>query len=842
MTDPISLVDGQLLGPLTINSFGDSYFFNLNRHAFDKVSAGALFDTKFGEILFKEDELNIVVGTDSGMLLRYIQSRPLPKGTRYIFIEPDSVLLALKAYDLLGELDERIVCVNPDDWPRALQNFKVADYFYIDAVKSVNAFCAEDDFINEYAELSWHITEVLSQLNWRYSAELGTEAFMSRQIHNVADNRMPAKLLAKAFSGRTVAILAGGPSLDQALPWIKQHRQQLAVFAVSRISRQLLAAGIEPDFVFSVDPTELSFDISKEMLSFSDKTIFVCSHHAVPTLVSQWTGTLLYLGSRLPWQSDLNVKNLSSAGPTVTNTALNVAYEFGFSRMILIGVDLCFTREGFTHAKGSDEQLAGPRFNLTSLQVETNAGFMAPTSCDFAQAIQSLARQAQLLNNAGCRLINVAEGAAKIKDIEYQPLSALQLDSDVFDIAAEAAEKLNSAKDQFQNLDKVADELRRAQYQVRAIAKLSANARQINDAMYNTEGAIVSFYDKKKLDQIEKKFKREHRQFSKLVKKFGIRSLIKLAKPFEDEDWSAEEARQLGNVYYNAYAEGANKLLGLIDAAIERVNARRREADARPDFPVLVEQAQKDRGYGRVRLWRKRFSSELLSPDVGRQFDDLDARFAAVISDRNTRHMARAKDLSNLAAVKKRAGLLFKHNKTAELADLRSALVKHEQQEAAISYRFLVEGYLAELDKQFDAALDAYQQIVDIGDGLLEEALARIASIGVERDDAQTAKLALECLSQLNPVYLPLFAEAQRLHGDMVSAIDSYAAYIGQFPRDILVQMKLAALYGECEIYEGAEMMLDYILQQRPDYEAAIVMRRHLSEMKDVGSALKNSS
>ncbi len=835
MTDATSLLDEHTLGPLATNQFGDRFFFNLNRHGFDKISARALFDTKFGDTLFNDDELNIIVGTDSGLLLQYVQSKTLPRGTRYIFIEPDEVLLALKTNSLLGEPDDRIVCIGLNDWQQTIQRFKIVDYFYIDAVKSVNAFCAEDDFINEYAELSWHITEVLSQLNWRYSVELGSEAFIRRQIDNVADNRVPAKLLANSFQGKTVAILAGGPSLDQALPWLKQHRQQLVVFAVSRISRQLLAAGIEPDFVFSVDPTDFSFDISKEMLSFSEKTTFVCSYHTVPTLINQWMGITLYLGSRVPWQSELNVKNLGSAGPTVTNTALNVAYEFGFSRVILIGVDLCFTREGYTHAKGSDEQLAGPRFNLTSLQVETNGGFMAPTGYDFAQAIHSLGRQARLLTQAGRKVINVSEGAAKIDNVDYQTISSIQFDEELIDASAEVVNKLALSRDNFQSLDGVIEELKRAQFQVKAIARLSATARQINDAMYNREGTVVNFKDKKQLDQIEKKFKREHRHFSKLVKKFGIRSLIKLAKPFNDEDWSAEEARQLGNVYYDAYLEGANKLLSLIDSAIVRVVARQQEDIDKPDFLMLVEQSIKDRSYGRVKLWRKRFTSTLLAAEVETQFGELEQQFLNVVSDRNTRHMARAKSHSNLATVRQRAGLLFKHNKLDELHDLYSALGSHEQQEAAIPYRFLIEGYLAELQNQPDMALNAYQQIVDLGDGLLEDSLVRIAGVGVDREDAPTAKLALECLSQLNPVYLPLYAEIQRLHGDVMSAIDSYSAYISQFPHDILSQMKLAALYVECKVFDAAEMMLDYILQQKPDYEAAIALKRRLTELKVSG-------
>lgn len=832
MTETISLGTELELGPITINAFGDKCFFNLNRSVFDKVSAKALFDSKFGNSLFDDGVLNVVVGTDSGLLPRYVQEKYLPRGARYIFIEPDWVFNALNENKMFSGLDDRIVCVSLEGWIEALRDFKVTDYFYINAVRSLNAICVEDDYIQEYAELSWHITEVLSQLHWRNSAELGAESFIANQIANVADNKLPAILLEQAFQDKTVVLLAGGPSLDNALLWVRQHRNQIVVFAVSRISRQLLQAEIEPDFVFSVDPTELSFDISKEMLGFGGKTAFICSFHTVPTLLNQWLGPVFYLGARLPWDSALNLKNLNSTGPTVTNTALTVAHRFGFKRIVLAGVDLCFTKEGFTHAKGSDEHLAGPRFSLTSLEVETNDGFMAPTSCDFAQAILTLGLQAKQITSAGCQIINVSGSAAKVEGIEYMSLAEIYLEGASVDAYTVVAAKYAGFQINADFYQKTLAELKRARFQIKAIGRLAESARAVNDEMYNPSGIIENYKDKKKLDQIEKKFKREHRHFSRLVKKFGIRRFLKLTKPFDDEEWSAEEARQLGNVYYEAYSEGANKLLRLIGDSIDRVIARQEELSRQPDFYLLIEQTRKDRSYGRVRRWRKVFSQLQISPEVSTQFNDLEQQFSAVIDDRNTRHMARAKSHSDLVTVKKRAGLLFKHNKTAELTDLLSALGKHEQQEAAIPYRFLVEGYLAELENQFDVALESYQQIVDVGDGLLEEALVRIASIGVSGDDARTVKLALECLSQINPVYLPLYAEIQRLHGDVVSAIDSYVAYVSQFPQDVLVQMKLAALYGDCKIYDGAEIMLDYILQQRPNYDAAMILKRHLSEMK----------
>lgn len=831
MDENIAEEPGFSLGPITVNQFGERYFFNLNRQAFDKVSARALFDTKFADTLFKEDALNIIVGTDSGLLPGYLQEKNIPKGTRYIFIEPESVLQALQSNEMLADLDERILCIDMKQWEDALLTFKVTDYFYIDAVQSFNAICAADDFINEYAELSWRLTEILSQLHWQNSAELGMEAFIMRQINNVTENRLPAKLLLNAFKGKTVVLLAGGPSLDTALEWVKRHRKQLVVFAVSRISRQLLAVELEPDFVFSVDPTELSFDISKEMLCFSDKVTFICSYHTVPTLINQWLGRVLYLGGRLPWDSVLNVANLSSAGPTVTNTALSVAHQFGFKRIILAGVDLCFTREGFTHAKGSDEDLAGPRFNLTSLQVETNAGYLAPTSCDFAHAIIALGLQAQQLTKAGCDIVNLSEAAAKVDSVRFIPLQSIQFEAEDINVSEVVSDRFVVADDVRSYYQKVAEDLKRARFQIKTIAELAKSARQINDAMYNAVGVIVSFKDKKKLDQIEKKLKRGHRHFSKLVKRFGIRSFIKLAKPFSDEEWTAEEAKQMGDVYYQAYEDGANKLLKLIDGALERVMARQQETSDSPDLALLIEQAGKDGSFGRVRLWRKLFAAIDIAPNVLERFDEFEQRFIDIIGNKNTRHFARAKKHSQLTVVRQRAGLLFKHKKLDELRDLLAALDKHEDQQAAEVYRNLINGYLAELENDHEQALLFYQQIVDAESVLLEEALGRIAAISIDHDNVKMADLSLNCLSQLNPVYLPFYAEMQRLHGDVMVAIDAYGSYISLFPQDTSMQMKLAMLYVECKIYDAAEMMLDYILQSQPEMQSARVLRQHVQSM-----------
>lgn len=820
------------IGPLKTNVFGERYFYNLNRDSFEKISSQALFDAKFGKTLLQPNALNIIIGTDSGLLPLYLQQKGLPNGTRYIFIEPAPILEQLNNHQLLEDLDPAIACVAFDEWEEAAKLFKIQDYFYITAVQSFNSLCAEDDNCNVYAELSWHITEMLAQGHWHYNLSLGSEAFFTRQLANLADNILPANLLTNAFQGKTMVLLAGGPSLDEALPWVQTHRQQLIIFAVSRISRQLKNINLEPDFIFSVDPTELSFDISKEMLNFSNSPVFVYSYHTVSTLVSQWQGTGLYLGNRVPWKSTLNHPNFDGVGPTVTNTALSVAHKFGFKRIILAGVDLCFTRDGFTHANGSDEHIAGPRFNLTSLQTETNGGFMAPTSCDLVTAINTLAIQAKAITETGCQIINPSANAAKVDNVNYIPLAEIMLDDNPIDVASIIAGQIAAPSHHPYNDPDSIRELKRAQFQINAILQLAKDALSINKDMYSDQGTIDNYKDKRKLDKIEKKLNRDYRQYSKLVKRFGIRSFIKITKPFTDEDWSAEEAKEMGNAYYEAYRDGATALLKLISDAMERSQSRLEETVDEPNFDRLISQWRKDRSFGRVRLWRQKHPHAKIPDNIQTELNELENQFANILTNKNTLHMARAKSYASFSMLKKRAGLLFKHQKTQELTDLLSSVYKHEDQVAATPYIHLLNGYLAELQNDIEAAMTAYQNIIDTENSpLLEEALVRIAAISISTSDIDNAHayLSLQCLSQINPVYLPFYAEIVRLRGDTFEAIDAYNNYITRFPEDTLAQMKLATLYMENKIYDAAELMLNYILTKTPDSKAAIDLKKQLT-------------
>lgn len=814
------------LGPLQTNKFGERYFYQLNRGSFAKISAQALYKGTFSESLFKANTLNVIIGTDSGLLPQHIIQNGIPNGSRYLFIEPSGILAQLHANDLLSKLPPEICCTSPEDWEAQAATFKIVDYFHINAVQSVNSIAAQEASFEDYPELSWQVTEKLSESYWGHSMTLAREDFMVCQMQNVADNILPASILKNSFKGQTALILAGGPSLDDALPWVKENRERLIIFAVSRIARQLLQHGIDPDFICSVDPSSLSFDISKEMLNFSDKTTFLYAYHTVPKLVQQWRGKALYLGDRLPWKSSLNPKNFDGAGPTVTNAAISTAYAFGFTRIILAGVDLCFTRDGYTHAKGSDEALSGPRFGLTSLQAETNGGDFAPTSCDFMSAIHSLAAQARFLAAKGCQVINPSKNAAKIAHIDYLPLTHIALTDHVQTVMAEAHQRLEHAQHHaVNNADCLLKELHQAHYQITAIQALAKEAIEINQAMYSPEGIIEDYKNKRRLDKIEQQLKRQYRKFSNTVKSFGIRQFIKITRPFEDAEMTADEAKALCNTYYQAYHAGAEKFLVLIEDAISRVEARQEETRPQPDFAKLLTQWEQDQSFGRATFWPLDFKPAIPA-EVQTTLHEYTQKFQAIIDDKNTDHLIRAKNYASLATFKNRAKLLYKHGKATELKDLKAGLEKHPDSEAAADYKNIATAYIADIEGDFEHALMAYQAVID-GEtkSLFEDALLRIANISLSLGDQSNSYLALQCLSQLSPMHLPMYAELNSLLGKPEAAAELYYEYINQFPSDTVVQLKLATLLIDNQHYASADVMLDYILTKRPDSIAALALK-----------------
>ena len=57
------------------NGFGDELLYEVNRNTFNRLGANALYAQQYGKSLRQEDTLYVVVGTDSGLLPRWLKDQ-----------------------------------------------------------------------------------------------------------------------------------------------------------------------------------------------------------------------------------------------------------------------------------------------------------------------------------------------------------------------------------------------------------------------------------------------------------------------------------------------------------------------------------------------------------------------------------------------------------------------------------------------------------------------------------------------------------------------------------------------------------------------------------------------
>jgi hypothetical protein len=820
----MSTSGAEVLGPFITNRFGDRYLYEVNRSAFDQVGSAAVYQKYFGEDLFQSNRLFVVVGTDSGLLLRYIQKQPLPEGTRYLFVELPAVIEALRAEGKLQDLPERIRVVSLQEaWTQA-EDFQLQNYLFLGGIELRDSIAAMDANLPEYRVLYTHLGEQLQAIEWSTRSSLGSRDFILRQLENLAENRIPAIHLKDRFAGKTAVILGGGPSLDEILPWVRANKDRVAILAVSRISRRLLEFGLAPHLVFSVDPHDVSFDVSREMLHFWDRALFVHSHHVSPKLLGQWRGPSVYAGNRFPWPTPNNPINLSGTGPTVTNMALSVAVEMGFSQVVLAGVDLCYSQSGMTHASGSFESAVGPKLDNV-LTVETNGGWRAETGPDYFKAIEVLNYQAGQAEKRGCRVINPARGAAKISNIRHLQLSEIQLDPLESPMWPQVLEFLpeDGKQQRLTHYCLVRVELERVQGQLEKIRELAGEALYCNKGLFGKHGGRADFKFKVRMDKIEANLDKNFTDLIPLVKKFEIRRFLKVIRLDEEKAWSDKDIEKAAEVYYEAYQVSAERLMEFVGEALARLEAREKEETA--GFPLEPMSAlwRRDGQPGRLHVWRDRSpDSETIIATQRELVAALDDEFNAMMTTTETVQAKRVRHQRSLSPLRSKALRLFKSRDRAGLEQMACALDLHVDQERAPLLKALVEGYIAELGGDYPAALEHYQALVgETFDLLTEDALRRIAFIGIEIQQVEFSQLALECLANAMFVYKPQYADLLRLLGQHQAAADLYVDYLEKAPSDFGVLLKLGQLYHSMGAGDAARQVFRMVLEQDPENDAA---------------------
>jgi tetratricopeptide (TPR) repeat protein len=814
------------------NDFGDRYLYSVNRNAFNRIGSDSLYRSLYSDQLFREYQLNIIIGTDSGIFPTYIVKNGIPTGTRYLFVELPDVISTLSAAGMLDALPPEIRIISLDCLADNGAEFNLNDYVFLDAVCVYESVATRDANLPEYRDLSWSLTQEIRISIRKIWTSTNASQFILRQLENLTENRVCfSEALKDAFTGRTAVILAGGPSLKAALPWVKANRDRLVVVAVSRISRILLDEGVIPHVIASVDPQKISFEVSREMLGFTDDAanpLFVCSNHASSLLVGQWQGKMIYTGPRFPWRTPLNIDTLSYSGPTVSNYALDLVTHMGCTTVVLAGVDLCFSADGQTHAAGSNENKVGPDLGQISPRIETYGNGRADTNQGYAESLYVLGLQAKLAAEKGRLLFNSSLNAAKVPFIDFKPLAEIELpdwDEPTTEVIARLVPDSTSATRRT-HYRRIKKELERARNKFQDILNLSHEALQCADGLFGRNGRKRDFRHKIKMDKIERRLDRSFGDFSGLVHQFGHKRFCTSLKTTMDE-MTDEQVETATYEYYEAYVDGTEYLIDIMGLTLDRIEVRMEEEKESPDFGRLLTQWERDEQFGRLHVWRHRNPNQVqqMMSEKRDAVELLESQFTRVMTEERTSQIELLEKLHDVKHTRSKALLLYKRKEIGELEAMVGGLAGHPDQEKALPYLHFINGLLAELRDEPAEAIAQYQHLLtDPPHSLTEDALLQIAHLSIAVNDADNALLAVECLVGVSPTYLPPYGELLKALGQYEEAFNAYNRYLSFAPDDVGALVTLGMLCKEADLVDAAQELFQRALEKDPLNRAALSM------------------
>lgn len=812
-------------GPFLTNPFGENYLYSLNRNTFAEIHSDEIYRSFYGADFFEENSLYLIAGTDGGLLLNYLSRVELPRGCRVVLVELQEMIQRLKEVVTLDKLPSNVILTTYHEMNSRLEEVRINDYLYSERAKILKSLCVTDALSDAYQELFDNVRASFEEAIGVTRNNFEGRMYTIRQIQNLAENRVPANYLQDAFQGKTCILLAVGPSLDKVIPWVIENRERLIVLAVSRTAKRLTEVGIIPDIFFSIDPTDYSFDVSREMLNYWKNCLFIAGNHICPALHGSWSGRSAYLGRLFPWPTPLEPANMTSAGPTITQTAIAAAITMGFSRILLGGVDLCFSPEGHVYGASTQGREKGPRVGTIKGGVETNSGDRAETILAFSTAASITEKLADVGASRGCKLINLSAGAVKMRGIQYLPAEEVVL-SDNHESPLTLIEKAlpaDGSKERLEHYTRVSQELTRVAKDLKSIMKLAKEGIAANKGLFGRDGKAAEFHHKKKMDKVEATLQTRYADLSQLLKKFGIMLFLKVIRP-DWEDWTDEEVERTGTVYYEAYYKSAERFLELVTNSLQKLKVRQMEEGRGFNMKRMTEQWRSDQQFGRAQVWQNWHPEKMATINSAEKalWAEIDDKFQALM--RREEHLSKSSEATPLDVkeTRGRARRLFQRKDSRVLKILTAGVEEKLGDSGAEPCYWLLQGYLAELSANVDEAFSWYGRIVEQGESeVMEDALARIATLSAESSDMEHLQLALQCLAGLSPVYLPKYGDLLWMLGDHASALDQYASYLEIVPHDTAAWLKLGTYYVKLGVSEGATMALEHVLETEPDNQTA---------------------
>ena len=298
-------------------------------------------------------------------------------------------------------------------------------------------------------------------------ARLNAEArrhFAGRYLLNTLKN-LPALLseadvdaLRDAFAGLPAIVVAAGPSLDRALPHLRELQDRAVIVAVDTTLPPLRAAGIRPHLVVAVDPSEAN---ARHLLALEETggSWLVTEGSIDPRVYPRFAGRVFTFKvsdhQPWPWLAARGVtRGTLRAWGSVLTTAFDLALFMGCEPVVFAGADLSFPG-GIHYCRGTMNEAPENHDAAAATRAEGFAAALKQkqaTTCETTdiggQPIHSTPQFLQFrdwlvsraVEAAPRQVINATGSGILYGDaIEQASLDTLRLPSRTLDVAARLA-------------------------------------------------------------------------------------------------------------------------------------------------------------------------------------------------------------------------------------------------------------------------------------------------------------------------------------------------------------------------------------------------------------------
>lgn len=214
-------------------------------------------------------------------------------------------------------------------------------------------------------------------------------AHSAKNIENKVPFLLKGKDISLLSNGLPALVVGNGPSLDEAIPFIKNNHGKFFIFACGSSITALHKAGIKPDVLLAVERTKSSADFLALLNDdeYLKDILFLSVDIIHPECHKYFDRMAVGFKPHEPMHSLLmrnideahKYSHLNGVNPFVGNTGLSYAITLGFKEVFLCGIDNGYKNAEHHHSKYSAyyDDSGKPIEKLTKL-VTQNGGYIIP--------------------------------------------------------------------------------------------------------------------------------------------------------------------------------------------------------------------------------------------------------------------------------------------------------------------------------------------------------------------------------------------------------------------------------------------------------------------------------